>query len=75
MHRELLNMYAVAWLFGGVGLIATVVYFVAVWRLRARGSAISARWDGVYCGFAVGTMIALFTCLIVAHHGPGLPHY
>lgn len=75
MHRELLNLYAVAWLFGGVGLIATLAYFGARLGLGSRGATISARWDGFYSGFAAAMIFALFFCLIIAHHGPGWPHY
>lgn len=75
MHHELLNMYAVAWLFAFVALAATAVYFAVAWRLRAKGRTIPVRWDSFYSGFAIGMMFALFTCLIISHHAPGPPHF
>jgi hypothetical protein len=75
MHHELLNMYAVAWLFGGIGFVVSVAHLAARWKLGRAGKTIPVHWGAFYCGFAYTIAFAWFTCLIVAHHGPGWPHF
>ncbi len=75
MHHELLNLYAVAWLFGVVAFIVSVAYLGVTWRLKTRGKTVPTPWVAFYSGFAYTIAFAWFTCLIVAHHGPGWPHF
>lgn len=74
MRHELLSLYAVAWVFGGVGLLVSFAYLGTKAVLRRRGKTITDVWNGVYIGFAVTLFPCILLCLIAARQ-TGWPHY